>query len=287
MGRPFIEARTAACFTWTTPVVAVPNGTALHRGWITALGAVMNDGLSPSLTGRPFIEAPTPPIRAPGARQSPSPQEANPRPHPPASCHRPRTAPRGRLVGTPAREPDLRSNPARTRAGRLTTPLRFPVAGDRAVGGFGRTFADHDIRCDMPLRLVTRPGSWFPQRPAGAQAGDQLPFQRAAPFDEQRLVDRLMADAHGLIIREIDPEPAGDLLRAPRHSPPPVLPVRLVQSLPRRRLRSGSDRAIGPADASGEPFLHVLTQPVVACASFAVFGRLAACCAFHCATRAR
>ena len=142
--------------------------------------------------------------------------------------------------------------------------IAFPVPGNRAIRGLGGTFAEDDIRGDMPLRLVLRPRPRLPQRPAGAQTRDQLPLERATALDEQRLVDRLMADAHGLIIGEVDLQPVRDLFRAPRRRPPPVLPVRLVQPLPRRRLGPGDDRAVGPADAPGEPLLHVLTQPVVA-----------------------
>src|SRR5689334_5020368 len=109
----------------------------------------------------------------------------------------------------------------------------------------------------MALRLVPRPCPWLPQRPARAQARDQLPVERAAPLDEQRLVDRLVADAHGLILGELGLEPVADLLRAPRCRPSPVLPVRLVQAFPRGRLWSGHDRAAGPADAARQPLLHV------------------------------
>src|SRR5699024_6466908 len=71
----------------------------------------------------------------------------------------------------------------------------------------------------------------LPRRAKGtpsAQTPDQLAFERATALDVQRLIDRLMADAHGLIIREVDPEPVRDLLRAPRQGPRPVLAVRLV-----------------------------------------------------------
>jgi hypothetical protein len=62
---------------------------------------------------------------------------------------------------------------------------------------------------------------------------------------------------------EMDLQPVGDLLRAPRQRPPPVGPVRLVQPLPRRRLRPADDRAIRSANVPGEPFLQVLAQPVI------------------------
>nr|KEP23651.1 hypothetical protein DA06_06330 [Georgenia sp. SUBG003] len=52
-------------------------------------------------------------------------------------------------------------------------------------------------------------------RPAGAQAGVQLLAQRTAPLDEDGLVDRLVADAHGPIVGEVRAQAPGDLLRAP------------------------------------------------------------------------
>src|SRR3954465_8720234 len=74
------------------------------------------------------------------------------------------------------------------------------------------------------------------QRTSGSQAGDQLPLERATALDEQGLVDRLVADAHGLIIGEVDPQPMGNLLRAPGRRPPPILPVRLFSPPPPRRV---------------------------------------------------
>ena len=38
--------------------------------------------------------------------------------------------------------------------------------------------------------------------------------QHASTLDEQRLIDGLMADAHSLIVREVDGQAPGDLLRA-------------------------------------------------------------------------
>src|SRR5215204_6489168 len=89
---------------------------------------------------------------------------------------------------------------------------------------------------------------------------------KSAPrtFDEQRLIDRLVADAHGLIIGEVDFQPLRDLLWTPRRRPPPVLAMGLVQTLPRRRLGARDDRAVRPMDVPGEPVLHVLTQLLVA-----------------------
>ena len=83
--------------------------------------------------------------------------------------------------------------------------------------------ADHDLRGDELLAppLCARPG--YAQRPPGAQTGDQLAAQRSPALHVQRLIDRLVRDTHRLIIREVDAEPARDLLRAPRLRPPPIL----------------------------------------------------------------
>ena len=71
-----------------------------------------------------------------------------------------------------------------------------------------------------------------PERPPGAQARRQLAPQRASSSNEQRLIDGFMADAHGVIVREVDREPAGDLLRAPGVCPPPILPPSMSTAFP-------------------------------------------------------
>ena len=116
--------------------------------------------------------------------------------------------------------------------------VALPVPGDGAVLGLGGPFADHHLGGDVRPGLALGPGARDAQRPAGAQTGDQLALERAAALDVERLVDRLVADPHGLIIGEVDLEPVRDLLRAPRRHPAPVLAMRLVPALPRRRRRA-------------------------------------------------
>ena len=72
-----------------------------------------------------------------------------------------------------------------------------------------------------------------------------------------------MRDPHGLIIREISPQPPGDLLGTPGGGPAPVLAARLVPARPMPRHRSGNDLAAGRADRPGQPVLHVLAQLLV------------------------
>src|SRR3982751_1502753 len=101
-----------------------------------------------------------------------------------------------------------------------------------------------------------------PQRPPGAQAGGQLAAQRSPALHVKRLVDGFVTDAHGLIIGEVEPQAAGDLFRAPRRGPPPVLPTPVPAALP------GPDRPPEPRpargdDQPGEPVLHVAPQRLV------------------------
>ena len=70
-------------------------------------------------------------------------------------------------------------------------------------------------------------GDWIPRSrqpparplPVALEADDRHPVRAsptAAPSLAERLVDRLVRDPHPRIIREVDREPVGDLLRAPR-----------------------------------------------------------------------
>jgi hypothetical protein len=47
---------------------------------------------------------------------------------------------------------------------------------------------------------LPRSSTWDAQRRPGSEAGDQLTLEHVAPLDVKRLVDRLVRDAHGLII---------------------------------------------------------------------------------------
>jgi hypothetical protein len=77
-------------------------------------------------------------------------------------------------------------------AARPDDQIPLPVSRESAILGFGRAFAENDLRGDMPVRPVLRPRPGNPQRPAGAQTRNQLTLECAAPLDEQRLIDRLV-----------------------------------------------------------------------------------------------
>jgi hypothetical protein len=141
--------------------------------------------------------------------------------------------------------------------------ITLPMPWHRAISDLRRTLADQRFRRDMSPGFQPGPRPRHPQRPTPAQATDQLPLERTAAFDIQRLVDGLVANPHGRIIGEIERDPMGDLLRAPRRHPRPITPVRLVAPLPRRYRRPGHDLAIRATNDTGQLVLDVLAQPVV------------------------
>src|SRR5438445_1784423 len=101
--------------------------------------------------------------------------------------------------------------------------VALPVPGHRAVLSLGRTLTDEDLAGHEVLAAAAGAGARHPQRPARAQACGELAPQSTAALHIQRLVDRLVRDPHRFIMREVEPQPAGDLLRAPRLRPAPVL----------------------------------------------------------------
>jgi hypothetical protein len=83
--------------------------------------------------------------------------------------------------------------------------VTFPVAGNRTILGFCGTFADQHLRRHVSPRLLACPAARHAQRSAGAQAGDEFTLERSAALNEERLIDRFVADPHRLIIGEVDP----------------------------------------------------------------------------------
>src|SRR3712207_3899913 len=89
-------------------------------------------------------------------------------------------------------------------------------------------------------------------------------MQCASALNEQRLIDSLVADAHGLIVRQVDRKATGDLLRAPGARPSPVLPPSAPTAFPGH----GRARNRSPArsdDAASQSVLDIGSQSCVAC----------------------
>ena len=106
--------------------------------------------------------------------------------------------------------------------------------GDHARNVFDlwRPFADHDGITHKGFSTAAGPLTRNTQCPARAQASRQLTSQRTTTLDVHGLVDRLMTDAHGGILRVIDPKSMGYLLGAPRGRPAPALPKHGATLLP-------------------------------------------------------
>jgi hypothetical protein len=111
---------------------------------------------------------------------------------------------------------------------RIRSPSQCPGTALR----LGGPLADHDLVGHKALATAADASAGDAQCPAGPQARGQLAPQRAAALHIEGPVDRLMGDAHRLIIGEVQAQPVGDLLRAPRPRPAPVLPPAVAAADP-------------------------------------------------------
>src|SRR5688572_20459262 len=136
------------------------------------------------------------------------------------------------------------------------------MAGHSAVGDLGRTLADHHFGSKVVLRALPRPGARSPQRPTSTQTGRQLPSQRAPALNVEGLVDRLVRDPHGQIMREVDAQSAAYLLRAPASAPAPIRSAAMAPSLP-WHVRPTNRFVLNIHDRTGKPILYVGSQLLV------------------------
>ena len=95
------------------------------------------------------------------------------------------------------------------------------------------------------------------------RAGRQLTAQCPPPLDVQRLVNRLGRDPHRFIVGILDPEPMGDLLRAPRCRPMSVLAAAMTSTTPGAHVWARHGRPILSHHRAGEVVLHVAPEPIV------------------------
>ena len=121
-------------------------------------------------------------------------------------------------------------------AGLAQQQIPFPMARDGAILDLGRPLGDHHHVGDPPA--IVHPSVRFAARAPGPQARRQLAAQLPARLHIQRLINRFMTDPHARIIRELAPQPRGDLLRrAAVHQPPLDLPQQPRMRREFRRLR--------------------------------------------------
>jgi hypothetical protein len=158
--------------------------------------------------------------------------------------------------GEPRRALDQCSNSG---AAKTENEITFPVSWHRTVGDFYRALANHDLGRDEVLASPTRARSRHSEHPPGAQTGCQFATQRASTLDEQGLVDSLMADAHGDVIREVDRQASSDLLRAPGTRPPAILPRSMSSPFPRYG-RARNRNTARSLDQPRQPILNIGLQ---------------------------
>ncbi len=152
----------------------------------------------------------------------------------------------------------------------IRSPSQCP--GHRPVGGLCWALADLDIVSDEGAAAAGSARTGLAQGPPGSQAGGQFPPECTAALHVQRLVDRLVADPHRLIIGEIDLEPVADLLRAPCHTPAAVLSSSMATPGP-GHVRTWDRTALRVGDLPREFVFHVGAQPLVG-GEFGLFGSL-------------
>src|SRR3712207_6558574 len=89
--------------------------------------------------------------------------------------------------------------------------VTFPVPRHRPISRFRRAFADQDLGTNEGFAPPAAARSWHAQRPSGAQAGGQFAAQCPAALHVQRLVDGFVADAHRLIVGEVESQAMSNL----------------------------------------------------------------------------
>ena len=136
--------------------------------------------------------------------------------------------------------------------------VALPVPRDGSVVCFGGALANEDRVGDEAF-AATGAGPGDAERPSGAQACGEFTAQSPAALDIQRLVDRLVGDAHRRIIGEIDAEPVSDLLGAPRCRPAPILTTSMATADP-PHIRASHARPVNSRDGARETVLHIAPQ---------------------------
>src|SRR5215212_1021368 len=88
--------------------------------------------------------------------------------------------------------------------------------------------------------------------------------QRSSALDEECLVDGFVADAHCLVVREVDRQAPGNLFRAPGPGPSPILSLAMPAAVPGHG-RTGNGNAARSGDDASQSLLHISAQGRVEC----------------------
>src|SRR5688500_8996415 len=109
----------------------------------------------------------------------------------------------------------------------------FPRPRHRPYSHIRPALSEPDHQRDDGLAPPGGPDPRDAQSPPAPQAGGQVTAQGSPALNEQRLVESLMAEAHRLVLRIVEPQAPSDLLRTPRRGPSSVLPAPVTAALPR------------------------------------------------------
>src|SRR3954449_2552453 len=141
---------------------------------------------------------------------------------------------------------------------RIRSPSQWPGTARSATSDGRALIMTSGVTNFLPRPRVRAAGTRS-ARPVRRQA-TSFALERATSLHVKGLVDGLVRDPHRLIIGEVHRQAVGDLLRAPRSHPAPILASGLVPPLPCRRGRAGHRRAVRAANLAGQPVLDVVAQ---------------------------
>lgn len=133
------------------------------------------------------------------------------------------------------------------------------MPGNGPVYHFLWPLADHDGIRHKRFSATSDAFARHAQGTARTQARCQIPAQCATSLNIQGLIDRLVADAHGRVLRVIDPKPTSDLLRAPCGRPTPTLAMNGTTLLPYHRRADEAD-TLCICDLAGKTLFHIGPQ---------------------------
>lgn len=166
------------------------------------------------------------------------------------------------ILAEPFRSPDPKSASAeRVDCGAAHTEdeVSLPTSRQYAIGSFSRTLTDHDLRRDKVLASPAY-APWASVVQFCSQAGRQLAAQRPAAVNEESLVDSFVTEAHSLVVRQVDRQALGDLLRAGRFGPSPILARAMPPAAVPRNGGTRNERATRSYDAPSKSLLYLGAQ---------------------------
>ena len=140
---------------------------------------------------------------------------------------------------------------------RMRSPSQCPGTA-RSAASAGRWLIMISGETKPLPRLRTRALGIRNTRPVRKQA---VSSRRSAPrpWTNKRLIDGFVADAHRLVVREVDRQAPGNLLRAPCPGPSPILSLAMPAALPRHG-GTGNGNAARSDDDASQSLLHIGAQ---------------------------